>query len=238
MTTATHLWTIAHHWRDLTTALATTGTATWPPAGRMADYLASIHRSDDEAEAEQHRAAALRSLERSPEQIGEMRAPIRLHVLEIMQTVRADLLECADQTAAAVQRPVMSPLPKGYPDVDRARREILIMQDRRDPRRWRWAGIRPDAAYTALWLLARVQGAPGPFRALHARELDHVASVARTACGRVERALDIVGQKRALAERHECGGRIDVYGGAGAHPTAHCTGCGRTWTEQDAAAVA
>jgi hypothetical protein len=238
MTTATHLWTIAHHWRDLATALASTGTATWPPAGRMADYLASIHRSDDEAEAEQHRAAALRSLERSPEQIGEMRAPIRLHVLEIMQTVRADLLECADQTAAAVQRPVMSPLPKGYPDVDRARREILIMQDRRDPRRWKWAGIRPDAAYTALWLLARVQGAPGPFRPLHARELDHVASVARTACGRVERALDIVGQRRSLAERHECGGRIDVYGGAGAHPTAHCTGCGRTWTEQDAAAVA
>jgi hypothetical protein len=235
MTTAAHLWTIAHHWPDLTETLTSTAT-TWPPAGRITDPLAAL--TDDEQEAARRQeAAALRALERSPDQIGEMRAPIRLHVLDLMQTVHTDLLECADQTAAAVQRPVMGPLPVGYPPADRARRELLMMRDRRDPRRWRWAGIRPGAAYTALWLLARVQGAPGPFRPLRPRERDQIASVAHAACGRVERALDIVGQRRTLAEPHDCGGRIDVYGGEGQAPTAHCTGCGRIWTAADAVAA-
>lgn len=233
-TTAAHLWTVARHWRDLADTL-TTGATTWPPAGRITDHLASLH--DDEAEARQQ-AAALRALERSPDQIGEMRAPIRLHVLDIMQTVRADLLECADQTAAAVQKPVLRSLPKGFPESVRARHELLVMKDRRDPRRWRWAGIRPDAPYTALWLLARVQGAGGPFEPLNARQRDHVAAVARTACGRVERALDLVGQRRTLAEPHDgCGGRIDVYGGEGQAPTAHCRGCGRVWTAADTVAA-
>lgn len=228
-TTAAHLWTCAHHWSDLTDALTTSGTATWPPAGRMADYLASVHRTDDDQEAARQRATALRALERSPDQIGEVRAPIRLQILELMQSVHTSLLECADHTASAVQKPVLSPLPPGYSPAYQARHELLMLKDRNDPRRWRWTGARPDAPYAALWLLARVQGAPGPFRRLPVLLLDQVAAVARAAAGQVERALDIVGQQRTLKERHLCGGTITLYGGEGQAPVAHCRGCGQLW---------
>jgi hypothetical protein len=105
------------------------------------------------------------------------------------------------------------------------------MQDRRDPRRWSWTGSRPDTPYAALWLLGRVQGAPGPFRPLTVLQLDDIGSVARDAAQRVEEALDIAAQRKTLERRHGCGGRIDVHGGSGAQPVGHCTGCGQIWSE-------
>lgn len=155
-----------------------------------------------------------------------------------MRIVHEQLLQCADQIAGSVQRPVMGLLPDGYPAADRARRELLVMQDRKDPRRWKWTGDRPAAPYTALWLLARVQGAPGPFRPLTPPQSDHIANVARDAARRVEEALDIAAQRRTLEQRHDtCGGRIDVHGGEGRPLVAHCTGCGRIWTEGGAVAA-
>ncbi|MFD8279719.1 hypothetical protein ACFV47_11050 [Streptomyces solisilvae] len=56
--------------------MTTTGTATWPPAGRINDYLASVdQRTDEDVEATMWQAHALRDLEHSPDQIGETRAP-------------------------------------------------------------------------------------------------------------------------------------------------------------------
>ncbi len=239
-TTAEHLSTVIRHWPDLHDALGGGAAPTWPPAGRMSDYLRSLEQHDaDQLEAERHRALALRTLERDPAQLGERPIPIRLTIHETMRVVQAALVETADQIAGSVQRPVMGLLPDGYPAADRARREQLVMQDRRDPRRWSWTGTRPDAPHAALWLLGRVQGSPGPFRPLTGPQRDHIAAVARGCAQRIEQALD-VGTRTAQLARPcpDCGGRLQLHGGAGTPPVAHCTRCGHTWTHQDAPAVA
>lgn len=237
-TTAEHLQTVIHHWPDLTEALGGRSAPAWPPAGRMTDYLRALDQADaDQLEYERHRALHLRTLERDPSQIGERPIPIRLPIHETMRIVRAVLVETADQIAGSVQRPVMGLLPDGYPRADRARRELLVMQDRRDPRRWKWTGPRPDAPYAALWLLGRIQGAPGPFRPLTTPQADHIATIARSCAHRIEQALD-VGERKATLTRPcpQCGGRLQLHGGAGAIPVARCTACGHVWGGQAAVA--
>jgi len=235
-TTAHHLRTITLHWTDLTQALATTGTATWPPAGRMTDYLASIDRNDaEELEAERHRALALRTLERDPTQIGETRPPLRIAVLDTMRTVEAALVNTADQVAAVVQRSPMPFAPRSWPAADRARRDQLARADAADLRRWRYSGRR-IATYAGLWLLARVERAPGPFIALPDTQARLIANVAAGAAERVERALDVAARVAPLARPcPDCGGRIEMHGGAGADPVAHCTRCGHVWSGQSTA---
>lgn len=232
-TTAQHLTTIARHWTDLRDALGDR-----PLVGAfglgLRSYLNTLEQYDpDELEARRHQAAALRALERDPGQLGERPIPIRLRVHETMRTVHVALVETADQIAADIQRPVMSPLPAGYPDADRRRREQLVLQDRNDTRRWTWTGTRPDAPHAALWLLARIQGAPGPFQPLTKAHSRHIARVAAEAARRVETVLDLGAERRQLDDNHPCpcGGRIDIHGGAGATPVAHCTRCGAIWTE-------
>lgn len=240
MTTAEHLRTIALRWTDLTDALATTGTTTWPPAGRMTDYLRALDDADAElAEAARWQAAYARQyLDRDPAQIGATRPPLRIAVLDTMRTVETALVATGDQVAAAVQRSPMAGAPRSWPAADRARRNQLALADAADPRRWRYGG-RHTAPHTALWLLARVQDRPGPFTPLPDRERRLIANVAREACARVENALDIAARTAVIAEPcPDCGGRLDMHGGAGAAPVAHCTACGRTWAERDAAAVA
>lgn len=230
-TTQHHLTTVIRHWQDLHDALGTPAVHNGFGAG-LRNYLAALDRIDEaEAEAERHRALALRTLERDPSQPGETRPPLRIAILDTMQAVHADLLECADTTAAAVQRTPMGPLPAGYPETDRARRAVLAMKDAHDPRRWKWTGPRPSAPYTALWLLGRVQGAPGPFERLAEEQARLIAGVARGAAERVEKALDIAAQRKTLEQHCYCGGRIDIHGGEGRAPLAHCTGCGRVWSE-------
>ncbi|NUS86337.1 MAG: hypothetical protein HOY75_27350 [Streptomyces sp.] len=238
MTTAEHLTLVIRHWPDLVDALGGRSAPTWPPAGRMADHIRNLDQADAEQLAEERaRALELRTLERDPAQIGERPIPIRLPIHETMRIVHADLIDCADAIAGSVQRPVMGLLPDGYPAADRARRELLVMQDRRDPRRWSWTSTRPAAPLVALWLLGRVQGAPGPFRPLTGPQLDHIGSVARGCARRVEDALD-VGERRATLARPcpTCGGRLTLHGGAGASPVARCTACGHVWSGQAAVA--
>lgn len=241
-TTATHLRTITLRWTDLAEALASTGTSSWPPAGRMSDYLNALDQADEQlAEAAAWQAAYNRQfLDRDPNQVGETRPPLRIAILDTMRTVEAALVETADQVAAAVQRSPMTLAPRGWPAADRARRDQLARADAADPRRWRYGG-RHTAPHTALWLLARVEARPGPFRPLPGREALLIANVAAEACQRVEKALDVTGRKATVATpcpRFECGGRIEMYGGAGAQPVAHCTKCGHIWTGQDTPAVA
>ncbi|MFD4264059.1 hypothetical protein ACFWR9_42255 [Streptomyces sp. NPDC058534] len=249
MNAAENLHTIALRWTDLQDALGGASAPVWPPAGRMADYLRAIEQLDaEEQEAERHRALALRTLERDPAQLGERPIPIRLRIHDTMRVVHASLVACADQVATAVQRdPIRPPAPRRAAVArtraeriaweDHARRVNLAQEDAADPRRWKWTGTRPTAPYAALWLYARVQGAPGPFRPLPDREQQLIASIARDACTRVETALDIAAQKAKIAHPcPDCGGQLDMHGGAGALPVAHCRECGRTWSSQAAAA--
>jgi hypothetical protein len=119
---------------------------------------------------------------------------------------------------------------------DRQRQLHLALADQRDPRRWKYTGNR-TASYAALWLLARVERAPGPCRRITEQEERQIGTVAACAADRIERALDIAAQRRTLEQRCVCGGAIDVHGGQGRTPVAHCTGCGAIWTEGGVAAA-
>ncbi|MDT0409923.1 MULTISPECIES: hypothetical protein [Streptomyces] len=230
---ATHLRTVILHWPDLREALAIPAMVGAFGLG-LHGYLA--HQGDPATEEyERAHAKHLRSKERDPIQLGERPAPVRIPVLDTMREVEEALIEQADVVASAVQRPPMPLAPPTWPAADRARRDQLARADALDPRRWKWTGHR-TAQYAALWLLARVESKPGPFAALTEAQLDEVTRTAHACAERVERALDISSERRALERRCACGGRIDVHGGAGRLPLAHCTGCGRVWTESGQAA--
>jgi hypothetical protein len=225
-TTAQHLATCATHWRDLHDALGTPNTATWPPSG-LNNYLTAL----DQLDAEEARQA--RELE-----VPSGAPPLRIQILDTMRSVEAVLTELADQTASSVQRPVMGLLPDTYPAADRRRRAMLVVQDRADPRRWRWTGTRPGAPYAALWLLGRVQGAPGPFRRLTAVQLDHITSVAAEAAGRVEAALELTRKTAPVPwPCPHCRGELRVEGGDGTDPAVRCRACGWARTGHDTAAA-
>ncbi|MER5677385.1 hypothetical protein ABT081_10650 [Streptomyces sp. NPDC002238] len=242
-TTQACLFTVAHHWRDLTASLATRGTS-WPPAMGIS-LISARHQSDEEAEAVTWRAEALRALERSVEQPGWTAAPLNLTVLDTMLTVEAGLLELADQTAAAVQHAPITPAParRSWPDDPRARavaqaddrrRNQLALRESKNPRRWRYQGEQRTAPLAALWLLARVQGVLGPWRPLSDEQHDRIHAVARASAGLVERALDMAdGHVRLAALCPVCHTpTLDMHGGAGVAPVARCATCGRTWTSK------
>ncbi|HZF92049.1 hypothetical protein [Streptomyces sp.] len=243
-TTATHLRTIALHWTDLREAAGTPAQLGAFGLG-LRGYLARLDQADaEQIEYERHHAAYLRSLERDPIQLGDRPVPIRLHILDTMRVVEAALVHCADDIAHAAQRaPIPMPTARrtavapyatqreaDTAAADRRRRQQLAHADLVDPRRWKYTGRR-TAPHAALWLLARIERAPGPCRRLTDVEEQRIGNVAAGAAARVERALDIAAQRRTLEQPCVCGGTIDVHGGEGRVPVAHCTGCGRIWTE-------
>ncbi|MEU4947696.1 hypothetical protein [Streptomyces lavendulae] len=225
-TTATTLRTLITLWPELRNALGDR-----PIHGAfglgLRGYLASLDQHDATE------AAALRAQERNPAQLGARPIPLSLRVYDTMRAIEAALAACAEVTAAAVQdEPI--PLPgHDWPAADRARRAAASRADLADPRRWRFRGRTPSGQHTALWLLARVEGRPGPFRKLSVEQERYIGSIARGAVARVEAVLDVADGRRELGAGHPCacGGTIEVYGGAGATPCARCTGCGALWTE-------
>ncbi|MET9138873.1 hypothetical protein [Streptomyces parvulus] len=240
-TTATNLRTCAMHWTDLHEAAGQPATVGAFGLG-LRGYLARLDAADaEQLEYEAHQAAHLRSLERDPIQIGERPVPVRLHILDTMRAVEAALIACADDIAHAAQRAPMTPPRAQRAAVARTRAERLAWEDRArqieqakadlvDPRRWRYTGRR-TAPHAALWLLARVERKPGPCRRITEDEERRIGVVAAGAAERVERALDIAAQQWTLSTPCACGGQIDIHGGEGRVPVAHCTGCGRIWTE-------
>jgi hypothetical protein len=244
-TTAVHLRLIAMHWTDLHESAGQP--AIVGAFGRgLRGYLAALDDAD-RAEFDYDRAHArhLRSQERDPIQLGVRPVPVRLHVLDTMRAVEAVLIACADDIAHAAQRtPIAGPTARrtavapyvtqreaDIAAADRRRRTELARADLVDPRRWKYTGHR-TAPHAALWLLARIERAAGPCRRITDEEERRIGVVAAGAAERVERALDIAAQRRTLEQRHqECGGVIDMHGGEGRAPVAHCTGCGRVWAE-------
>ena len=238
---ATDLRTIATTWVDLNDALGAPAVIAGFGRGLSA-YMAALEETDLDA------AAELRALERDPAQLGQRPIPIRLQVYATMRTVEAALTGCAAAVAEHVQRPPMPmPAPRraAYAKTraerlvweDHARRVQAAQDDAADPRRWRWTGAAPTAPYTALWLLARVEGCPGPFRPLQDAQQAHITAVAAEARRRVESILDTGAATAVLAHPcPDCGGTITVYGGAGASPLANCRDCGGVWSELGAVA--
>lgn len=227
MTTSNNLRQIATSWTDLRDALGAPTQASWPPV-TLRSYLNALQELDlDEA-------AALRALERDPSQIGQRPVPISLRIYDTMRTIEAALAETADQIAAEVQREPVPFAPRTWPAADQTRRNALARADLADPKRWRFRGNTPPAPYTALWLCARVERRPGPFRTLTEQQHRHIGNVARGAVQRMEAVLDLADGCKELSDAHTCacGGRIEVHGGAGATPVARCQGCGALWTEQ------
>lgn len=204
-TTATQLRTIARLWADLTDALGTPVAASWPPAG-LRSYLTALEQHDADE------AAALRALERSPDQLGARPVPISLRVYDVMRTVEAALRETADQIASANQ-------------------STAYGHDH--PHRWRYTGQPRGAVWVALWLAARADGVFWPGRPLTEPQERHLGHVAREALHRVETVLDLADGRRDLTADYTCpcGGAVEIRGGAGAAPRARCTQCGAYWTE-------
>lgn len=246
-TAATNLRTIAIHWTDLHEAAGQPAIINGFGTG-LRGYLARLDEADaEQLEYERHQAAHLRSLERDPIQLGVRPVPVRLHILDTMRAVEAALVACADDIARDAQRaPISVPAARRadyrtlrearIAAAERERQTELAHADEVDPRRWRYTGRR-TAPYAALWLLARVERAPGPCRRITDAEAARIGKVAAGAAERIERALDIAAQHRTLEQPHSCGGAIDLHGGEGRPPLAHCTGCGAIWTEGGAIAA-
>lgn len=245
-TARTHpLAVIATHWRHLEDALGTPSAVTWPPAG-LRGYLGALG-AEEEQEARAWRAEALRALERSPEQLGRTEAPLRLAVLDTMTTVTDALVDLADQVAAVAQYAAATPAParRSWPAdprarrtvaADDARRNLLAQRQAADPRRWRYTGER-TAVRAALWLLAQQQGVRGPWRPLSEQQRRTIETTGRVCADQIERTLDLAARREPLAHPcDQCGGTIQIHGGSGHVPLAHCTSCGRVWTEQGIAA--
>ncbi|MET9957459.1 hypothetical protein ABZ135_38730 [Streptomyces sp. NPDC006339] len=203
-TTATALHRIATLWPDLHDALGQPATITGFGLG-LRGYLQALEQYDI-AEA-----AALRALERSPDQLGTRPVPVNLRIMDTMRTVEAALHETATQIAATNQHDVRTS----------------------HPHRWHYTGKPRGAVWTALWLSARAQGVFWPGRALTEPQHRHLGHVATESLRRIEHALDLAHDTHELSEDHacQCGGRIVISGGAGDQPTAHCRHCGAYWTE-------
>lgn len=228
-TTATTLRTLITLWPDLHAALGDRPIHGAYGLG-LRGYLAAIEQHDPVE------AANLRAEERDPAQLGTRPVPLNLAIYDTMRAIEAALAHCAEVTAAAVQiEPI--PLPgRDWPAADRARRTATSNADVADRRRWRYGrASTPPATYTALWLLARIEARPGPFRTLTAPQAQHIGMVARGALARAEATLDTADDRRTqLGPKHhcQCGGPIEVWGGGGATPCARCTKCGALWTER------
>lgn len=228
MTTANHLQHLINHWTDLQAALGTNQADTWPPVMGIARL--HEHLRADEA------AVELRALERSPEQLGATAAPLRIAILDTMATLDRRLVDAADIIADHVQRPAASGKVRvaGPGDDVALALSTLVLKDEVDVRRWSFTDPRHRTApFAAAWLLARHDGAPGPFAKLTPLHQTAIATAARWAADQVDQALEMTRRTQVLDRPcPHCRGVLRIEGGDGQGPAVKCCGCGRTWTEQ------
>ncbi|MGW7435685.1 hypothetical protein [Streptomyces sp. NPDC054849] len=237
ITAAQHLATIGILYPHLNNALDQHGGSSWPPAGRLRDYLTALEQRDADE------TTALRALERDPQQIGETRAPLSIRILDTARLVETTLVHLADTLAPQITKAAATHGPadwkaRGWTADDRARRDALADREQGDPRRWRYVGLR-TAEYAAGWLHARVQFDEGPFWPLSAAQLLHVEQVAAGCVDRISAALDLTTRTMPASRPcPSCFGEVTVVSGGGRDPEAHCTGvCRRVWTMADTVAA-
>ncbi|MGW3570166.1 hypothetical protein ACWDSL_40945 [Streptomyces sp. NPDC000941] len=218
-----HLQSIIDRWADLEDALSARQATTWPPV------MGIVHLVLDDDERAEHAAERLDTAADAP---GTRPVPLDLGIYDTMRAVEQDLVECADQTAALIQRSPMPYAPRDWPAADRARRDQLATADARDPRRWRYTGQR-SAPYSAAWLAARLEGLAGPFLPLSPARTARITAVATAAAERVETALRIARRRVPVVwPCPHCRGHLVVEGGDGQPPAVRCNSCGRTWHNQ------
>lgn len=232
-TPQTHLQTVINHWGDLQDTLGVPATVGAFGIGLRA-YLDVLDRADAEEIAEQREARGWQRAGTLP--LGERPVPIRLRVHDTMRGVERALLYCADQTASSVQRPAISPAPIDWPPADRLRRNTLAAAERNDPRRWSWTDPRSrTAVLAAVWLLHRLDDAPGPFTPLTPPQRDLIATVAAGAAQRVLAALDMARRTQTAPQPcPHCRGTLRIEGGDGQPPAVRCAEphCGWTRTAE------
>jgi hypothetical protein len=199
-------------WPELRDAL-TTRAATWPPAGRMADYQRQLTPDEQAAEAY---ATAAELAERTALAPGEHPAPLSVSVLDTITAIGDELLALADEIAGRIQRPAFTVRITSASPNDRMALDLDLMatKDRVDPRRWRWNLAQRDGALAAAWLADRLTDPRGPFRPLTDDQVRRIAAVA-AACRR--RAAPLLasptatdGQPVQLPHHCDCGGRLQL----------------------------
>lgn len=216
-----HLQTIINNWAHLDDMLDTHITAPWPPAGRMTDYLAQLDHADARAV---HRQRTGQELE-----VPAGQPPLNLDVLDTKRAVELALVETADHIAGQVQRPALTASTgRGWTDPTHRQAALLAAKDQADPARWSYTdGTRRTAPLAAVWLLHRVQDAPGPFRPLHIQQHDRITQVAAESARRIQQALAT--GRRSTPIPHDCPGcraQLHIHGGDGHEPTVRCAHCG------------
>lgn len=232
--TAADLRTIAAYWGDLRDMLDTPTITTWPPSG-LANYLAAL----DEDALAQHRAdQAAEHAERTATAMGERPVPLRLAVFDTITAITGQLLYLADQVADAVQRPAHPVRRSAGPgDTHGQAARLTAMQDKADPRRWKWNGGGRDGRTAALWLRARVLDEDGPFEALATDDRDRIGAVARATRERVERTLGLARREDPIARRCLCTGHMVLRQGGVLDPEVECQSCGMRWVGAAMAAL-
>ncbi|MEU0199157.1 MULTISPECIES: hypothetical protein [unclassified Streptomyces] len=223
MTAADDLDTITERWTTLAEAAGTRPTTTWPPAMGITRLMTDEERQEQAAER----------ADTNPDAPGPRPTPVDVDVLDVMTTIEQGLVTTADWLAERVQRPAFrATTGRGWSDDVHRQVVLLAAKDSADPRRWKFTGQR-DAPTAAEWLSLRLQGAPGPFRALDEGERQAVENVARMGAELLRRTLGEARRKEAVPHPcpQPCGGQLVVEGGDGQPPVVRCEDCGRTWTE-------
>lgn len=230
-TAQTALTIVINQWGDLDDMLDTHVAAPWPPAGRMTDYLAQLDHADARAVHRQRTGTEL--------EVPAGQPPLNLDVLDTKRAVETALVETADHIAAQVQRsPLHVDTGRGWTDPTHRQAALLAAKDQADPARWSYSdGTRRSAPLAAVWLLHRVQDAPGPFRPLHIQQHDRITRVAAESARRIQAVLAT--GRRSTPIPHDCPHcrtQLHIHGGDGHDPQVHCTRCGWTRTTHAQAA--
>lgn len=231
-TAQTALQTVINQWQHLDDMLDTHVSAAWPPAGRMSAYLAQL----DMADARQvHRQRTGVELE-----VPAGQPPLNLDVLDTKRAVELALVGCADHIAGQVQRaPLHVDTGRGWTDQTHRQAALLAAKDQADPARWSYTdSTRRTAPLAAVWLLHRIQDAPGPFRPLHIQQHDRIAQVAAEAARRIQQVLAT--GRRSTPVPHpcpHCRRQLHMEGGDGQTPTLRCPAPGCGWARTTAQAA-
>lgn len=239
-TAADELRVVVDHWTHMRELIDTRTPEVWTPPTTSAEYLRAL----DEHDAAEHElarmspadflarpgenddqdAAAARE-DRERLALAEQRAPLRLHVVDACRAVEVVLCSLADEIAAAVQRPPFAP-PRRPNPADPVARDMALLaaRDDADPGRWHYNLADRGAIRAAEWLLARLEGEPGPCLPLDEAQHERIGRIAREAARRVERTIGIEPRRGFPMNRAcpWCGASLTMHRGGSEAPSVTC----------------